>query len=498
MKPAFFLIVFFVILTNDGRGQSPFLESNRQGLDILRKALQAHGGEAATDSLRISFKVVNTRNVTPGQSYAFGAPVDEYVLVSAFQIDRPHRKEFTSSRVPMSGFEFVNHQFMDNGKGKTYFLDTRRYTESTSYRSTFTPFLPQAVLSEALKAPYAVRFQGTGTREGKPVHILTVIRGSELVNLCIDQVSHLVCETEQIVPGHAFGAYGDGQRVTQYAEYKQVGKIQMPQKVQVINVNHVNGKVMNEFRLEDLNPDPEINATSAEIPEGTLKQEFNRKNADVQKIAEGVWMIENASMAGPTYPFSYNVVFAEFKSFVLVVEAPWDEATTRRVMEKVRSTVPGKPLKFLVQTHHHEDHIGGLRGYIAEGVTLIASPSNEELIRRIADAPFNAFPDHQARSPRKPLIDIVTGKRKTVKDDRNEAWILDIGPNTHTLENLVVYFPSQKVLYQADMINEGEYPMTDTSREFISRLKELGLSINTMIGTHGRMLDKAAVENLLR
>jgi glyoxylase-like metal-dependent hydrolase (beta-lactamase superfamily II) len=304
-----------------------------------------------------------------------------------------------------------------------------------------------------------------------------------------------------LLPG--FGGVGDTERQVVYSDYKPLDRIQMPGKVKIISKNHVQGTVANEYILSGQTERFDLRKEELTIPEGYARQDFSyRKNAEVRSLGDGLFLVENvapeAANITPGYPFSYNVVFAEFEDYVVVVEAPWSEKASQRVIDHINKTVPGKPIRYLAQTHHHDDHTGGIRRYVSEGVSIIASPSNVGFIRKIAEAPFVAYPDSLAKSGRKLLVEPVTNKRRVLKDKTNEALIIDIGPNTHSKENLVVYFPRQKVLYQADMFNEGEHHRTATTKEFVAKLKELKLDVETIVGTHGKTLEKEAVAEILR
>ena len=43
------------------------------------------------------------------------------------------------------------------------------------------------------------------------------------------------------------------------------------------------------------------------------------------------------------------------------------------VIGEVKKLVPNKPIKYLVNTHHHFDHAGGVRTYAAEGATIVTA-----------------------------------------------------------------------------------------------------------------------------
>ena len=83
---------------------------------------------------------------------------------------------------------------------------------------------------------------------------------------------------------------------------------------------------------------------------------------ETQKLADGVYLLGGSS---------HNSVAVEFKDYVSVVEAPLDERRSLAVIEQIVKLIPNKPIRFLVNTHQHFDHIGGLRTYMHIGATII-------------------------------------------------------------------------------------------------------------------------------
>lgn len=97
-------------------------------------------------------------------------------------------------------------------------------------------------------------------------------------------------------------------------------------------------------------------------------------------LAPNVWLLENVSHT--TAQWSYNVLVVALDDGVLIAEAPVDSATTERVLEKVRELVPGKPVQYVVQRHHHSDHLGGIRPYVADGVTILTGATASRSSKR--------------------------------------------------------------------------------------------------------------------
>ena len=101
----------------------------------------------------------------------------------------------------------------------------------------------------------------------------------------------------------------------------------------------------------------------------------------VVKVADDVYMLNG--LAGGTH----NVMFVAFNDYVLVLEAPEQiiyGSNSVQALAKIKETVPGKPIKYLVLTHHHSDHAGGFREYVAEGTTIVTAPGNKSFLEQVA------------------------------------------------------------------------------------------------------------------
>src|SRR6185503_1763964 len=95
----------------------------------------------------------------------------------------------------------------------------------------------------------------------------------------------------------------------------------------------------------------------------------------VRKLAENVYLLQ-------TLPGGNRVMFVAFSDYVLVFEAPLPQFAATAVMDAVKKTVPGKPIRYVAFSHHHDDHAGGLRPYIAEGITIVTTPTNKKFVEQ--------------------------------------------------------------------------------------------------------------------
>src|SRR5262249_56097115 len=95
---------------------------------------------------------------------------------------------------------------------------------------------------------------------------------------------------------------------------------------------------------------------------------------------------------------------------------------------------------------------GGRRRWIGQGATIVTTPSNKAFVENLAAAEHTIRPDGLSRTPRKPTIEIFSGKRVFSQGTRT-VEIYDVGPNPHVEEMAVAYLPREKTLFVADLFS---------------------------------------------
>ena len=66
-----------------------------------------------------------------------------------------------------------------------------------------------------------------------------------------------------------------------------------------------------------------------------------------------------------------NSLVVAMKDGIAVFDAPGGEPQSRWTINAAKAKYPGKPIKYLILTHHHMEHASGVRTYVAEGATII-------------------------------------------------------------------------------------------------------------------------------
>lgn len=481
-------LIFGCKKTKDDSLNLDLLQSNEQGLRILDETIRNHG-DVFSDSVQLSISVSNPEFIHPGQSLVPLPPFETYSWERLFIIDGIRKTEFSTSRQVNGGYTFEEAWSRKQDTCLYYNINTRTFRHDNTSPLRQLDLLPQNYLRAASKSRMSVKLVGTSDMNGQTCSQIDAAFGSASQRLWVDRKTGLLVKTEVL---RNSSPYGDGLRTYHFINYRKIKGILIPSRVEYISFNEVTGNVQNTYQIDET-----ASADSSGITDqkGFTQADYAyRRNAELVKLSENIYLIEN--ITGSEEDWSYNVLFAEFDDYVLVTEAPVDNSISDLVIKMVKKTVPDKPIRYLVQSHHHNDHIGGIRRYMAEGVSIVTTAGNVELFNRISKAPFNLVPDELSKTPKVPVFELVI--IKWVKEnDSIRTVVYDIGPTAHAKEMLITYFPKHGILYQADMINYGEWSIkNELTGQLVSRIKQLGLKVNIIVGLHGKILQGEELQRL--
>ena len=168
-------------------------------------------------------------------------------------------------------------------------------------------------------------------------------------------------------------------------------------------------------------------------------------------------------------------MIVEFKSYVMMLEAGQSIARATAYIAETKKLFPGKPIRYVMNTHPHADHTGGLPALVAEGATLITQTNNKEFFERALNTPRTRLDDVLAKNPKKLKIETVDEKR-VYTDGTRTVEMYHIYPAPHSNGLLVAYIPKERVLFQGDFsVIPGE-PANDHVKALVPALEKLGLT----------------------
>lgn len=460
--------------------------SYQQARRVLDDAIEAHGGVEALRGVKdFTLKEkgkLHARFQSPNGDGPFAVGTSEETLI----VDTERGLVFNDLKTSTSGFNNWFRTVIKGTEGQTYDMWSKTATpvvnpSVNNFRGQIRR-LPPFVLVEALDRAATLRYLGEDEIDGKKQKVISVLRpDNQQLSLSFDAQTNLLTRYGYI---YADPITGDSEIAQTYSGYRTVGKLKLPSGRVLYN----SGGVVQETEFTDV----QINTKPAESvfkgPDGFEKLAAPPATPPppaVSKIAEDVYLLQG--LAGGTH----NTLFVAFNDHVLVLEAPEQiiyANNSVQALAKIKETVPGKPIKYLVLTHHHSDHAGGFREYVSEGATIVTTSATKSFLQQAMKAESSLLP---RLSPQQKLtIETIENKKRVFQDDKHVVEIYDIGPNPHATEILVAYFPKEKILFQADLLNpapNGTIPIAqDTTVRFAESLKQLGLQVEKIYGVHGR------------
>jgi glyoxylase-like metal-dependent hydrolase (beta-lactamase superfamily II) len=106
--------------------------------------------------------------------------------------------------------------------------------------------------------------------------------------------------------------------------------------------------------------------------------------------------------------------------------------------------ITDRPIRYLIYSHHHFDHIAGGQPFKDAGARIIA---HEKAKQRLA----------VLKDPATPLPDETFDKKKTLTSGGTTLELNYVGPN-HSDSTLVIRLPREKIIFVVDLLPVGQAP----------------------------------------
>ena len=354
--------------------------------------------------------------------------------------------------------------------------------EATGLRVRKFRRYPEGVLRMALSRPETLEWVGEAEELGGKQQVIsfTDSQGARVL-LYFDAQTHLLTKSETL---REHPIAGDSSAEIIYFDYRPVGALRLPFHY----IDRTAGIPVEEMRASSIELDAALapQRFSPPAPQAVIPMAEGPSTPTVQKLGENLYMIN-----GP-----YNIVFAAFRDHVVVIEAPLSSRYTETCLRLIRETVPDKPVRYLVSTHFHYDHVAGVRPYIAAGIPILTTPDAKGIIEQVAASRRTMYPDALSRNPQAPKIQTVVDRR-VLDDGTNRVELYDFGPTEHITQMLVAYFPKEKLLFEADVWDPISTELAIGGSDTVNmakKIRALGLDVERIIPVHGVPSTRPALE----
>ena len=189
-----------------------------------------------------------------------------------------------------------------------------------------------------------------------------------------------------------------------------------------------------------------------------------------------------------------NNLIVNLKDGIAVFDAPTDEGQSRFVIDAAKAKYPGKPIKYLVLTHHHMDHTGGMRAFAAEGASVIVPSPDKGYFERVITAPHGLEPDAQQKAMKPAVVEEV---KDTLTIGDGDIAVYNIA-NPHVDGFLLVHLPKDNVLWVTDLISPRGPITRNAGTEAVGEaLRRHGITGATIAGGHGTTVKQADIAGVL-
>lgn len=268
---------------------------------------------------------------------------------------------------------------------------------------------------------------------------------------------------------------GDLDVSTRYSDWRDAGNgVKFPMRI----VQSQGGAPVFDITVQSVQVNPAVDIA---VPDNV--RNFSERVA-AEKVADGVWFLGGGS---------HNSVAIEMSNHVVLVESPLYDGRATALFAEVARLAPGKPIRTVVNSHHHFDHAGGLRGAAAEGASLITSAMAKPYFERVFANANTIAPDKLAKSGKSATIIPVDG-RLALNDAGRRIEIHEMQGSVHAQGFMLIYLPNERLLIEADAYtpgppNSAPPPVVNANNQnLVDNIERLNLKVDRILPLHGRVV----------
>jgi len=353
-----------------------------------------------------------------------------------------------------------------------------------------TPAAPAAVTERQLQiwlTPHgflkgALANKATAKKSGKATVVTFTAMGKYRVAGVIS-AENLVEKVEARLDN---AVLGDMLVETTYSGYRDAGGFKFPAKI----TQKQGGHPVFDLTVTEAKADVALDLTA---PDAVRQATPPAVRVTSEKLADGVWYLAGGS---------HHSVAIEFADHVAVIEAPLNEERSMAVIAEVKKALPAKPIRYLINTHHHFDHSGGLRTYVAEGATVVTHQGNKAFYETTFKSPHTLNPDRQWREKKKAKI-LAVGAKHVMSDSARTVELHHIQGNPHNTAIIMAWLPKEKLLVEVDVYTplaaNATPPATPNPNtvNLYENIQRLNLDVNRIVPLHGRIVDLSELKRTI-
>lgn len=247
---------------------------------------------------------------------------------------------------------------------------------------------------------------------------------------------------------------------------------------------------------------PSAHAGAAGAPGASSPPSSSAQPLPAQRLSDSVWVVQGEAALGSAANrnFISNAGFVVTPEGVVVIDALGSPVLADELIATIRQ-VTAQPVRWVIVTHYHADHVYGLQVFKALGATIIAHRAGQAYLdsdtaqRRLESSRVELFPWIDERTRLVPADRWLDAD--TVIELGGESFHIRHAGPAHTPEDVIVLAERAGVMFAGDLVFRGRIPFVGQadSRQWIDSLTHLiELNPRIMVPGHGAISTQALVD----
>ncbi len=404
MRYAF--MISAALLMAVGQGHTAYAQSGP--LDLVKQAVEAQGGADALRAIKTLVGKGTAKHWEPGQSHSVNGESrflgDSTVTVSADLAARTVRADWDRDmkypaveKLKYSEIIYPTYGAVVDEKGEAKPMSGIRLASEWRELVREAPTL----LLRALESPQNVSAIEDQKLDNQTLPAVAFTNGPNKYIIIFDRTTKLPAAVRTRDEDNI---WGDSNYDMVPSDWKTVGGVKIAHtqsfrlnamEVQRVSFNEITANAPiapATFAIPDAVKAAAKPPATANVPyQWVLRRIFLGRFTDSDAIyfppGGSFKLVELAPNVQMVQGGGANNLIVNMKDGLAVFDAPTDEGQSKWVIDAAKAKYPGKPIKYLVLTHHHMDHTGGMRAFAAEGATVIVPAPDKAYFEQVIKAP---------------------------------------------------------------------------------------------------------------
>jgi glyoxylase-like metal-dependent hydrolase (beta-lactamase superfamily II) len=486
----------------------------RAGDAALRLAVSGVGGADALRGLRSFRYVANGQRwifdegVRPGDRARPSATFRErvrYLLPGRVRVDAVRTSSGADRRV---------HEVITGDRGYIRGVDanfspptTKAMTgdRAAAIREELALLNPHVLLQRAMRNPATARDAGSAVLDGKRYRVLVIRHAVAPIRLFLRPATGRIARLRTVQHDYL---RRDVLIEVRYRRWSRAGDgLMFPRTVALSSDGQ---RIHLERRPAGrMDANPRLDPAAFRIPNGVQAPRFGARLTGVgRKTSEWVMSFANLGFikdGGQTAinpvrivpgviqlgGVSNNSLVVRRASGVVVVEGALHDLRAEAVIGFVRRRFPGQPITHVITTHHHSDHSGGMRPYVALGARVVVHETAVPFFRQVfRERNSRIMPDRLDRSDRPATFRAVPNGGSVVLNDANQTIEVLSFDVTHSVDMTVTFVEQAGVLFVSDVYSPPGAP-GEGGQALDDLIVANNLNVDWIAGGHGTFISYA-------